>query len=314
MCYNTTIMTLKDVLVHLRLPFSVFLLPIALLGLHAAGSLNATRTILIMLIIHLGVYTASNAFNSYYDRDESPVGGIRKPPKVDKALLWTSLILEFAVVIVSLAVSWPFAVGVLVYGLFSKAYSWDRIRWKRKPIVSLFGIALVQGALVFWMVALCAGTNAPLAGFGLAARPAAVAQAVGDRMPELAFGALVTVLFLLAVYPLTQVYQHQADAQRGDLTFSRLVGIPGTFAWAAACMGATAIAFAPYFWVTVSTRLWLPMIILAATLLPAMIFFFSWWSKVRQDSQNANFDQTMRMNFLASAGLNVGLGLILAIG
>jgi len=56
------------------------------------------------------------------------------------------------------------------------------------------------------------------------------------RAPVLWAAGLITA-FLLGVYPLTQIYQHEEDARRGDLTISRLVGIRGTFVLAAACLG-----------------------------------------------------------------------------
>jgi 1,4-dihydroxy-2-naphthoate octaprenyltransferase len=50
--------------------------------------------LLLFLILHLLVYPASNAYNSYMDRDEGSIGGLKHPPKVTRSLFYVSLMLD----------------------------------------------------------------------------------------------------------------------------------------------------------------------------------------------------------------------------
>ena len=68
--------TLWTLLVHLRLPFQLLLAPVFLWGwLLAGGGLSWTFA-LAFLAFHVFLYGGVTAFNSYYDRDEGPVGGL----------------------------------------------------------------------------------------------------------------------------------------------------------------------------------------------------------------------------------------------
>ncbi len=49
---------------------------------------------LLFVILHLCLYTASNSFNSYYDRDTGPIGGVEHPPMPTRELLHWSLGLD----------------------------------------------------------------------------------------------------------------------------------------------------------------------------------------------------------------------------
>ena len=46
---------------------------------------------------------------------------------------------------------------------------------------------------------------------------------------QIVYGAFLCTLMLLGSYPMTQVFQHEEDAKRGDLTLSRILGIKGLF-------------------------------------------------------------------------------------
>ncbi|MEJ2287241.1 MAG: hypothetical protein P8Y02_01120 [Deinococcales bacterium] len=62
---------------HLRLHFNVLLSPIYLWGvLLGGGRLLDGGVWLGYLSLHLFLYGGTTAFNSYYDRDEGPVGGM----------------------------------------------------------------------------------------------------------------------------------------------------------------------------------------------------------------------------------------------
>ena len=59
--------------------FSFFLMPVYWFALSQVKYINWAEAGLIFVILHLLVYPASNGYNSYMDRDTSPVGGIKNP-------------------------------------------------------------------------------------------------------------------------------------------------------------------------------------------------------------------------------------------
>src|SRR5262245_30987109 len=120
---------------HLRIPFSYYLLPVYLFSLSASPNLNQPRLIWVFIIIHLFLYPASNGYNSYFDKDEKSIGGLKNPLPVTKGLYYLSLIFDLiAIVLAFVKISLTFALFVLVYGLISKAYSHPAIRLKKYPI------------------------------------------------------------------------------------------------------------------------------------------------------------------------------------
>jgi len=76
---------------HLRLPFQLTLAPIFLWGALLSGGRWGWETFAAFLSLHLFLYPAATAFNSVYDKDEGPVGGIEAPPPVPPGLLGFSL-------------------------------------------------------------------------------------------------------------------------------------------------------------------------------------------------------------------------------
>ena len=63
----------------LRFHFSFFLMPVYWFALSQVVRPNAGRALLIFLILHLLIYPSSNGFNSYMDRDEGSIGGLKSP-------------------------------------------------------------------------------------------------------------------------------------------------------------------------------------------------------------------------------------------
>ena len=84
----------KSTLLHLRIPFSFFLMPFFCFAVSQVETVNWTEAIIAFLAIHLFLYPASNGYNSYYDKDEESIGGLEAPPPVDKQLLIASLVLR----------------------------------------------------------------------------------------------------------------------------------------------------------------------------------------------------------------------------
>ena len=270
-------------LIHLRLPFSLFLLPIFLFGLFmnpaAAGPAWSA-----FLIIHLLVYPASHAYNTWYDRDEQPIGLIETPPPVHVSLIWTAWLLDAAALVWSWFVGPLFFAAMVLYTLGSKLYSWRVTRWKKRPFAGWLGVGLVQGSLTY----------------------VAVVQGLGQPLPWndacVWGGAVTAALFLWGVYPLTQVYQHEEDARHGDLTISRLVGIRGTFVLSAVFLGAAMAGFEALF---LPIKGWTTAVLLLALQAPTLGYFLWWARGVWTDPARADFRRTMGMNTLASGLMNL---------
>src|SRR5690606_16759182 len=119
---------------------------------------------------------------------------------------------------------------------------------------------------------------------------------------QVLFPALLSTLMLGGFYPLTQVYQHKEDARRGDKTFSLMLGIKGTFWFAAVMFAVSGAAFFVYFfWLDELLHFWLFVL----CTFPLTIYFAWWMKKVHKDLTAANYKNTMHMNLLGSLGLNV---------
>ncbi|MCU0446419.1 MAG: UbiA family prenyltransferase [Microscillaceae bacterium] len=276
----------QSTLLHLRIPFSFFLLPVFCFAVSVAQPSDWSRTIWAFFILHFLVYPASNAYNSYYDKDEDSIGGLENPPPVSRELLYVSLAMDFGAVLLGLLVSFWFALGLLLYGLASKAYSYDKIRLKKYPITSWLVIGFFQGFFTFLLI-YQGILNVPLSELGSA---------------KVYLGGTLSSLMLLGSYPMTQVYQHQEDAKRGDLTLSRLLGIRGTFLFTMLVFGSVGGLYFWYFWAFYA---WQVGLIFELSLLPVVVYFMYWFYKVWQNPQNANFKSTMRLNLISAICMNL---------
>ncbi|MCY7358525.1 MAG: UbiA family prenyltransferase [Rudanella sp.] len=275
-------MTLRAILLHLRLPFSLFLLPVFWFALSQSVPPDLERSLLIAFILHFLLYPASNAYNSFFDKDEESIGVLENPPPVDQSLHYVAWGLDILALLLGMLVGWPFALYLLIYGLISKAYSHDRIRLKKYPVWSWLIVSSFQGGFTYLMT-LQAINNVPL-----------------DQLftNKTLLASSLCTLNVMAMYPVTQIYQHAEDARRGDLTLSRLLGIQGTFLCTFLVFSCSLLGFYIYF----EGRS--PFYLLLAFVLPAIIFFSLWFLRVRQDSTRADFRSAMRMTILSCIGLN----------
>jgi len=141
----------RSTLQLLRFHFSVFLLPVFLFALSEAESINPVRAVLVFIILHLLVYPASNGYNSYMDRDTSPIGGVENPMMPTKELYYVTIFLDLFAIVLSLFIGWFFAIGILAYIIASKAYSYRGIRLKQYPVSGYLTVILFQGALTYYL-------------------------------------------------------------------------------------------------------------------------------------------------------------------
>lgn len=282
-------------MLHLRFPFSFFLLPIYLFALSQTTHPNSAKAVWVFVILHFLIYPASNAFNSYFDRDEGPIGGLEKPPPVQRNLYWTALCFDgVAVLLAWLMVTEVFAITCLAYILVSRAYSHPWIRLKRYAILSWLVVAFFQGGFTYGAVWQAIGGEAPTTLF---------------QQPMVLLAMGLATSNLLGFYPMTQIYQHEEDAQRGDQTISRMVGIRGTFVLTAVIFLCTTVGFGIYFWEQYLGNVPV-MAVYLLVMGPVLSYFLVWGWRVWHDERQANFRYTMGLNLLGSLCLNLFFGLL----
>jgi 1,4-dihydroxy-2-naphthoate octaprenyltransferase len=115
------------------------------------------------------------------------------------------------------------------------------------------------------------------------------------------YAAMASTFLIGGVYPLTQIYQHKADLENGDITISYKLGYKGTFIFTIIMFVMANLLLLQYF--TASAHL-TQFYIFQIMLLPVVIVFLNWFIKVIKDTKNADFEHTMRMNTMASCCMN----------
>jgi len=271
----------------MRIPFSYFLLPVFLFSLAVSPNVSEKALLWTFIIVHIFLYPASNGYNSYFDKDEKSIGGLRNPPPVNRGLYYLALLFDaLAIILGFLIINLTFALMLLVYGLVSKAYSHPLIRLKKYAITGWLAAGLFQGVFTFVMCYI--GINK----FSLENiwRPSVLIP-----------GVLCTVM-LLGNYPMTQVYQHEEDGRRGDETISRMLGIRGTFYFVAVLFLVVTLGFFFYFSAFFSQRY---ATIFLAALAPVAFYFAYWFILTFQNEGKADYGHTMWLNFISATSLNL---------
>ena len=209
---------LSSLVVHLRLHFQLLLAPVFLWGWLVAGGPPTPAVVTAFLALHVFLYSGATAFNSYYDRDIGPVGGLERPPPVPPALLPFSLLMQLIGWLLAAFVNVPFWLACGVFVALSTAYSHPRLRLKAHTLASLLVVGFGQGVLAF------------VAAWGATRGEIASAWGVDGVL-----GATAAVALILALYPLTQLYQIEEDAARGDRTLAVAWGPAGCFRFSLTC-------------------------------------------------------------------------------
>jgi len=271
----------RDTLLHLRLPFSFFLLPVFCFGLSEALPVDWKNTALVFIVLHFFIYPGSNIYNSYMDKDKGSIGGLRNPPPVTRKLYYVSIIFDGVGLLLSWLISWKMLLLMLVYVGVSKAYSWRGVRLKKYGWIGWLVVMAFQGGYTFLLVNIAAENE--------------LNEAWLDG--KKAWAMLIASLLIGGFYPLTQIYQHEEDSERGDLTVSYKLGVTGTFIFSALLfLGACAAAWF-YFSGFYSAHHFLIFIV---CLVPVIIYFLYWFVKSMQDKAAADFSHAMRMTFISS--------------
>ena len=275
----------KNTVRHLRLPFSFFLMPVFLFALSQSFSINWQTTVIAFVILHLFIFPSSNGYNSYQDRDETSIGGLKNPPKVSENLFYATLFLDGIGVLTGFLISASFSLFVLIFILMSRAYSYRNVRLKKYPVIGFLTVFIFQGAFVYLMASSAITTFSVTSYFTI------------NNLICMS----VASFFIGSIYPLTQIYQHEADKNDGVISISYKLGYVGTFIFSALLFSLASLFLFYYFNLKhQQIALWLFLIIM----LPVIAKLSLWFNKVRRDTSHANFENTMTMNLLTSACMN----------
>lgn len=274
-------MILKSTIQLLRFHFSFFLMPVYFFALTQLVNINWARAILIFAILHVLVYPSSNGYNSYMDRDDSPIGGLKTPLQPTKQLFYVTILMDILAIGLSFFISPWFALGTFIYITASRMYSYRGIRLKKYPLAGYLTVIIFQGGLVFWMV--YHGSH----------------EMLKTSMPLAAM--IAASLLIGGFYPLTQIYQHKQDLDDGVKTISYQLGYKKTFLF---CAFIYSIAMLLVGYVFFSSLMMKEFFVLLIFFLPILVYFFWWAAKVWKTETAANFVNTMRMNILASICTN----------
>ena len=256
-----------------------------LLALAISDQIHTQNLLLTFIILHFFVYPASNGYNSYFDKDEGSIGGLKNPPQVSKELYWVSLIMDGVGLLLSLVISLEFALMIFVYGAISKAYSHPGIRLKKFPIIGWLAAGIFQGYFTFLLSY-------------LAINDITLKESL---VWNIQFPGVLSTLLLVGSYPMTQIYQHEEDAKRGDITISQKLGILGTFHLTVLSFIISSTGFFYFFMVRFSMN---TGFVFGASMFPVLVYFGAWYLRTRKNRFNADFTSTMRFNFISALMLN----------
>lgn len=276
----------KSTFKHLRFPFSFFLLPVFMFAWSQAETIKWEQALLAFFILHVLVFPSSNGYNSYQDKDESPIGGLKHPPRVTKNLYYTTLFFDLVAIALGLFISVPFSLLVLLFTLTSRAYSYRKIRLKKYPVIGYLTVLIFQGGFVYLM--------ATLAITGLSFFAA--------LSPGNIICMAISSFFIGSVYPLTQIYQHESDKNDGVISISYLLGYEGTFIFSGILFLLATLLMMMYFiHIGEPFAIWLFLLFI----IPMAVRMSVWFFKVKKNTGNANFENTMSMNLVSSSSMNI---------
>ncbi len=279
---------IRDLFIHLRLHYQLLLAPIFLWGYFLAGGRPDGRFWLAFLAFHFFLYGGATAFNSYYDKDEGPVGGLAKPPPTTSALLPFSLAVQALGLIPAAMVNTGFLAIYLTMFIMGIAYSHPRIRLKSRPLVGLWTVGLGQGVL------------ASLGGW-ICERPRLVPIESIEGL-----GILAVTLITVGFYPLTQIYQIAEDRARGDWTFAAWAGPRRTFAFAIVVQGVGALFLVG----AVGRLMGLVECLVVATFYGALLAATVQWARSFDRTEVlGNYRRVMGINTVTSLGFMGFIGL-----
>lgn len=271
----------KPILQHLRFPFSLLLLPVYLFGVFETkyGLFN-TDAMILFVILHLLVYPSSNAYNSLQDKDEGSIGLVKHPFPPPPELSWVTLLLDIIAIASSCWIHPLVSIGIFVYILFSRLYSYRAIRLKQYPYVGFLTVFIFQGAWIFLLTQFT----------------------LTKDIHQCNWVQAITASCLIgAVYPLSQIYQHEQDLKDGVKSISAVLGHKGTFIFSGLIflLGTNLFCFNHF-----QESHLVAIKIFLAFQFPVTSYFLYWAVKVWRNQKFADYKHTMQMNLIACLCMN----------
>lgn len=194
-------------ILHLRLHYQFVLLSGGfLLGGFMSPEMNTQQYWQQFLNVHVLLFGGATAYNSWWDKDTGPIGGLKHPPKMKLWMHRVSLLMMFAGFFWACFIGWMYASVYIISLIFFWLYSTPHARWKGHPILSLFAIGISTGF------------NSVLLG---------TISAGGSINQPILLVALGASLILLSMYPVSQIFQLDEDHKRKDTTFTIAYGVKG---------------------------------------------------------------------------------------
>jgi len=261
-------------LLHLRLHYQFLILSGGyLLGGFIAGQMDSYQYWTQFLNVHILLFGGATAYNSWWDKDEGPIGGLKNPPKMKKWMHVASLLMMYAGLLWAIAVGWLYAGIYLVSFILFWLYSTPHARWKGRPILSL------------WVIGISTGFNSVLLG------TLAAGGAISSLVLLSAAGA---TCILLSLYPVSQIFQIEDDAARNDNTFTRKYGVIGVKRFfAGAYSGGSILLCISISWVNIyAAAILFVGIVISGIFVAALIF--------RLSGDKNEYEIVMKTKFLAS--------------
>ena len=205
---NGMLKQLINFIIHLRLHYQFFILSggYLLAGLFVED-INWGQFGLQFLNVHVLLFGGATAYNSWWDKDEGPIGGLISPPKMDRWMWPVSMGMHYIGLAWAITIGWNYTIIYSISMLLFWLYSTPLARWKGKPVLSLVAIGGSTGTNSFFLGFLAAG------GYPITFLEDAIALGVA--------------LILLSLYPVSQVFQTDEDERRGDKTFAVVFGLKG---------------------------------------------------------------------------------------
>lgn len=284
----------RDTLLHLRIPFSFYLLPVFWFGISQTPQIELKSAVIFFIALHLFIYPGSNIYNSFMDKDTGSIGGLKNPPPATPKLYYASIIVDIVGLLFASIAGWQMPLLLAGYVAFSKAYSWTGIRLKKYGYSGWASVMFFQGGYTFMMASMAAEGHISAAWFS----------------PKNLECMLFASLIIGGYYPLTQIYQHEEDSERGDLTISYHLGVKGTFIFALIMFlaggGVALHYFTTYYQLS-------HFLVFLACIAPVLGYFSYWFLSVLKDKSKADYDHSMRMTRLSAICMVVCFTIILCL-
>ena len=207
---TTTGKEIWNFILHLRWHYQVFILSGGfLLGGFLSPSINWTSYLIQFFNVHLLLFGGATAYNSYWDKDVGPIGGLKNPPPMSRWMWMMSILMQAVGLLIAIPAGNAFVAVYALSMLLFWLYSTPHARWKGEPVKSLLAIGISTGTNSFLMGYLSAGMN--------------------EINISTLCAALGVALVILSLYPISQLYQMDDDRKRGDRTFAIKYGFTGVF-------------------------------------------------------------------------------------